>query len=98
MYGNLTTVLLLTAVLAPGLRAQESAVTREGGYWVQSVAGSGAISQSRMQVKTNGDVAVSGGSKSGYSYLLKLRVKASTEKQARSRLAVMRVSTVTKGD
>ncbi len=95
---NTGRALLLGAWLLPALGAQESAVTREGGYWVQSIAGAGTVAQSRMQVKTNGDVAVSGGSKSGYSYVLKLRVKASSERQARARLAAMRISTSTRGD
>src|SRR5436190_9359464 len=88
----------LGAVILPVLAAQESAVTREGGYWVQSIAGAGVIAQPRMQVRTNGDVTVSGAAKSGYSYVLKLRVKSSNEKQARALLSAMRISTAVRGD
>jgi len=88
----------LSAILLPALAAQESAVTREGHYWVQSIAGAGNITQPRMQVNMNGDVAVSGAARNGYSYVLKLRVRASSERQARARLAAMRVSTATRGD
>src|SRR5437762_295531 len=97
MIRNLSAV-YVGAVILPVLAAQESAVTREGGYWVQGIAGAGAVAQARMQVKTNGDVTVSGSAKSGYSYVLKLRVKASNEKQARALLSAMRISTAVRGD
>src|SRR5262249_55408733 len=64
----------------------------------QSIAGSGAVTQSRMQVKTIGDVTVTGAGKNGYSYVFKLRVRASTERQARARLEGMRISTAVRGD
>jgi hypothetical protein len=97
MVGYSTLVLLLSAALVPA-QAQESGIVREGRYWVQAVAGSGAMNQPRIQVKTNGDVTVSGASRSGYSYVLKLRVRASSERQARARLSAMRVATAAHGD
>jgi DUF4097 and DUF4098 domain-containing protein YvlB len=90
--------LLLSAIVLPALVAQESAITREGRYWVKSIQGSGAIAQSRLQVKTNGDVTVTGASKSGYTYTLKLRVRAANEKQARARLAASPISAAAHGD
>ncbi len=95
MFGRL---ILLSVALAPAPAAQESAITREGPYWVKTVAGTGSVQESRMQIRTNGDVAVSGAAKSGYSYVLKLRVRASSERQARARLEAMKVSTATRGD
>jgi DUF4097 and DUF4098 domain-containing protein YvlB len=86
------------ALLLPLLRAQEPAITREGRYWVRSFEGTGAVTQPRIQVKTNGDVTVTGTQKSGYSYTVKLRVRAGNEKQARARLESMRVSTAVRGD
>jgi hypothetical protein len=88
----------LILLLAPSLWAQEPAVTREGRYWVQTVAGSGVVAQPRMQVKTSGDVTVSGINKGGYSYQLKLRVRAANERQARARLAAMKVVAAPRGD
>jgi hypothetical protein len=90
--------LLLGAMILPALGAQESAITREGRYWVQSIHGSGAIAQARLQVRTNGDVTVAGSSKSGYTYTLKLRVRAANERQARTRLAATHVSAAAHGD
>ena len=100
MMGSLSSgrSLLLGAMLLPALVAQESAITREGRYWVQSIQGSGAIAQPRLQVKTNGDVTVAGSSKSGYTYTLKLRVRAANERQARTRLAATQVSAAAHGD
>jgi hypothetical protein len=90
-----TLILFLPSLLL----AQESAITREGRYWVQTVTGAGTLTQSHIQVRTNGDVTVRGASKNaGYSYLLKLRVRAPNERQARARLAGMHVSTSVRGD
>jgi len=91
-------VLLLGGIVLPALLAQESPITREGRYWVKSIQGSGSIAQPRMQIKTNGDVTIAGASKSGYNYTLKLRVRAATEKQARTLLAATRVAAAAHGD
>src|SRR6476660_742176 len=91
-------LLLGAMMIVPALVAQESAITREGRYWVKTIQGSGSIAQPRMQVKTNGDVTVTGASKSGYNYTLKLRVRASSEKQAKALMADTRVSAGAHGD
>jgi len=91
-------IAILAAMLLPALVAQESAITREGRYWVQSIQGSGSIAQTRLQVRTNGDVTVAGSSKRGYTYTLKLRVRAANERQARTRLAATQVSAGAHGD
>jgi hypothetical protein len=80
------------------LCAQESPVTREGRYWVRTIRGTGAITQPRVQVKTSGDVTVNGDSPRGYSYQWKLRVRANNEREARERLAGMRISAGPRGD
>src|SRR5579871_2829292 len=85
-------ILLLATSVPSLLQAQDPPLTREGRYWVRTLSGSGPISQLRMQVKTNGDVTVRGHAQSGYSYTVKLRVRATTEAQARRRLAELRVS------
>src|SRR5690349_12686749 len=100
MVGSLSSVrlLLVGAILLPALVAQESAISREGRYWVKSIHGSGAIAQARLQVRTNGDVTVAGSPNSSYTYTLKLRVRAANEKQARARLAATHVSAAAHGD
>ena len=80
------------------LYGQESAVTREGRYWVKTIHGSGALAQPRVQVRTHGDVAVRANAPARYSYTLKLRVLAANERQARERLANVHVSTGPRGD
>ena len=80
------------------LCAQDSPVTREGRYWVKTIRGAGAIAQPRVQVKTNGDVAVNGHAARGYSYQLKLRVRANNEREARAQLAAVRISAAPRGD
>jgi len=78
--------------------AQESAVTREGRYWVRTIRGAGTISQPRVQVRTSGDVTVNGDAARGYSYELRLRVRANSVLEARARLAGLRISAVPRGN
>ena len=42
-------LLLLGAMVLSALAAQESAITREGRYWVKTIQGSGAIAQPRCR-------------------------------------------------
>src|ERR1041385_6235113 len=79
------------------LQAQESSVTREGRYWVKTLRGAGALTQTRMQVRTHGAITVTGNGRAGYSYTLKLRVRAANERQARERLSAI-VSAAPRGD
>jgi DUF4097 and DUF4098 domain-containing protein YvlB len=89
---------LLLLCLAPAIFAQESGISREGSYWVKTITSSGAIRQSRLQVRTTGDISVSGTAQGSYSYTMKLRVKAANERQARERLGDLHVSAAARGD
>ena len=89
-------IVLLSPLLL--LQAQESSITREGRYWVKTIRGAGALTQPRVQVRTHGDVSVSANGAAGYSYALKLRVRAASERQARERFSQMRISVAPRGD
>jgi DUF4097 and DUF4098 domain-containing protein YvlB len=89
---------VLAAANLPALVAQDSQIAREGRYWVRTVTGSAPVAQARIEVRTNGDVTILGGTQNGYSYSAKLRVRASNERQARERLAAMRLSATVRGD
>jgi DUF4097 and DUF4098 domain-containing protein YvlB len=90
--------LFLMAVALPLVYAQEPALTREGRYWIKTINGAGRLAQSRVLIKAAGDITVRSGAQNNYSYTVKLRVRAATERQAQARLAALQVYASTSGD
>jgi hypothetical protein len=81
---------LLPLALAAGYAQTDSAIQREGPYWVQTVSASVPILPiGRLQLETVGSVVVRGGSGSQVSYQLRKRVKADSEAEARVRLRLV---------
>ncbi len=78
---------ILPLALATGYAQTDSAIQREGPYWVQTVSASVPILPiGRLHLETVGSVVVRGGNGSQVSYQLRKRVKADSEAEARSHL------------
>ncbi len=82
------------AVLA--LAQDNSALTRERGYWVDTVTGTVAAGDS-VRVVTAGAVRIQGEQRGDVSYSLKRRVRAPDEVSARAMLDAMAVHAVRRG-
>jgi hypothetical protein len=75
--------LLLIPLVAASLPAQET-LTRDGAFWVHTVAGESAVAPgTRLQVFSRGKIILRGGTGSHVSFRLTQRVKARTEEDAR---------------
>ena len=89
---------LASAVLAAGCLAQNSAVSREGPYWVETTAGVAALDAAGvLQVTTPGPVVLEGESRGNLSYVLRKRVRARDAAEAKLRLGKMAVKEVRAG-
>jgi hypothetical protein len=96
--GRFAVILALGAALAVPAMAQQSRVYRDGGYWVEEVSGSLAAATT-MSIKLDlGNVIVQGGTDAGISYVMKVRVRASSEAEARQQLERFRFSATRNGD
>ena len=90
-------IALTAAVVALG--AEESKLSREGEFWVQTVTGSEAAEPGgRLRVTTRGPVTVRGAAQDQVRYTIAKRVKAKNEAEARSRLSRFLVRTYRQGD
>lgn len=95
--------LLLTTALGLGAwglaSAQtESAITREGAYWVRTIQGSmDTAAGGRLRVATTGNVVLHGGAGEQASYKLTARVKAFNEREAEALLGTIFVKTGIEG-
>ena len=90
-------VLLLAVALAAA--SGQTGIRRENGYWVSTSNGSLALSSTgRLKVITTGSIVVQGAAQDGCSYVLKKRVKARNETDARRQLERFEVKTRTAGD
>jgi DUF4097 and DUF4098 domain-containing protein YvlB len=79
---------LAPALAVAGYGQTESAVSREGRYWVQTVTGSAALEAAeRLRVSTRGALMLQGEPRADISYTLKKRVRAASEASAREILA-----------
>jgi len=88
----------LAAVLV-AFGAEESKLTREGEFWVQTVTGSEAADiGGRLRVSTRGPVTVRGAAQDHVQYTITKRVKAKNEAEARRRLSRFLVRTYRQGD
>src|SRR5689334_2639797 len=94
---NAAVLFLLAAPLS--LAAQNTTLTREGGYWVRTLTGTGPLTCCKnMRVSADGDVNVRGVEQGIYSYIVKMRVKARNESEARRRFDGLRVEVAPRGD
>lgn len=76
------------AVLATGILGTsgggEPALTREGPYWVETLTGREAVSAApKLRITSRGGVALRGMAQNELTYILKVRVKARSEAEAR---------------
>jgi DUF4097 and DUF4098 domain-containing protein YvlB len=79
---------LAPALAVAGYGQTESAVSREGRYWVQAVTGSVALQGAeRLRASTRGAFKLQGESRDDISYTLTKRVRAASEASAREALA-----------
>ena len=78
--------------------AQETKVYREDGAWVEEISGS-LPAQRNLKLVTNlGSVHIQGGAGTDISYVIKKRVRTSSEQEARRQFEFLRVSASTQGD
>ena len=86
------TTVVLMAIMAMPLLAQNSKVYREGGYWIEEVSGtlSGARS---LRLRTDaGSLNVQGGAQQEINYTARKRVRAGSEEEARRAFAAFRIT------
>jgi hypothetical protein len=77
----------------------ESAISREGGYWVRTIHGMvAARSLERLRVETTGNVALQGAASETAVFVLKVRVKAQDAREAESLFRQLRVRSGSEGD
>src|SRR6266849_3886392 len=70
--------------VAPAFGGEESKLTRDGGFWVQTITGSEmAMPGGRLRVSTRGPVTVRGGDDRLIRFTITKRVKARSEVEAR---------------
>jgi hypothetical protein len=85
---------LAPALVAAGYGQTESAITREGRSWVQTLTGSVALEgAARLRVSTRGALKLQGEERGDVAYTLKKRVRVSSESGARQELGRMGVKT-----
>jgi DUF4097 and DUF4098 domain-containing protein YvlB len=90
--------LWLAPVLALAALAQtNSGLTREGGYWVETVTGAVNVG-ANVRIATQGAVHIQGESRGNAAYSLKRRVKARDEASARALLDRIVVKSVREGE
>lgn len=91
--------LVALAIASTAFGAEESKLTRDGGFWVQTVTGSEmAAPGGKLRVSTRGPITVRGGAEDQIRYTITKRVKASSEAEARRRLSRFLVRTYRQGD
>lgn len=91
-------VVMLALALAGIAMAQEGRVYREGDLWVEETSGS-LPAQRNLKLVTNlGSVHIQGGAAGNITYVIKKRVRSSTEQEARRAFELIHVSASTEGD
>ena len=75
----------------------ESAITRDGGYWVRTIQGTVDKSADKLRVETTGNVALKGASAEQSAYSLTIRVRAGDAREAEAILERVNVKTGTEG-
>src|SRR5258708_34322795 len=85
-------------VVAPVFGGEESKLTRDGGFWVQTITGSEmAMPGGRLRVSTRGAITVRGGDDRVIRFTVTKRVKARSEAEARRLLRQFMVNTHRQG-
>src|SRR5580704_7174959 len=80
--------LFVLAIASAALAAEESTLTREKGFWVQTVTGSEPIAPGRkLRISVRGPVTLQGGAEDQLRYTIAKRIKAANEKEAQRRLS-----------
>ena len=70
------------------LGAEESKLTRDGAFWVQTLTGTvPAAPGGRLRISTRGPVTVRGAAADEVQYTITKRIKAKSESEARRRLS-----------
>ena len=86
-------------VVSPAFGGEESKLTRDGGFWVQTITGSDmAMPGGRLRVSTRGPVTVRGVDDRVIRFTVTKRVKARSETEARRLLRQFLVNTQRQGD
>jgi len=86
------------AVLAPLAVGQEVHVSREGSGWGQEITGTlAAVKNLRVKVDM-GAVVVRGGQQQGINYVVRTRLRSSSEQEARHQFEQYKVTAYVKGD
>ena len=76
----------------------ESAITRDGGYWVRTVEGAmQTAGQDKLRVETTGSLSMHGAATEQVNYKLTVRVRAADEREAEALLERFSVKTGTEG-
>jgi hypothetical protein len=76
----------------------ESAITRDGGYWVRTVEGAlQTAGQDKLRVETTGNLSMHGAAAEQTNYKLTVRVRATDEREAEALLERFSVKTGTEG-
>src|SRR5580700_10345592 len=76
----------------------ESAITRDGGYWVRTIQGAVDTSSSgRLRVETTGNVTLRGAATEQTTYSVTVRVRAGDAREAEALLERFSVKTGTEG-
>jgi len=87
------------ALVAPLALAQETHVSREGGYWGQEITGTlAAVKILRVKVDTGSVVVRGGQQQQGINYVAHIRFGASNEQEARRQFEQYKVTAYVKGD
>ena len=90
-FRKLATV-LITVALASLAHAQESKIFQDGRYWVEETSGSISSARNLKVLADAGSVKVQGASQANVTYLIRKRVAAGNEQQARREFEKFRVS------
>jgi hypothetical protein len=92
----LITVLGLAGLGLAGAQT-ESAITRDGAYWVRTIHGVFDTSSNRLRVETTGNVTLRGEAAGPSGYTLTARVRAGDAREAEALLERVNVKTGTEG-
>ena len=94
---KLVTVLIALA-LASLAHAQESKVFQDGRYWIEETSGSISSARNLKVLADAGSVKVQGAGQSNVTYVIRKRVAAGNEQQARREFEKFRVSAANLGE
>jgi DUF4097 and DUF4098 domain-containing protein YvlB len=96
---NFSWIAAALVAVGPVFGGEESKLTRDGAFWVQTVTGMETTAPGgRLRVSTRGSVTVRGGAEDQIRYTVTKRVKAGSEAEARRLLQQFLVSVHRQGD